>query len=89
MHFADLLLPAVVLVSCQLAILEKWTTRIALTGASRPSLPTGETNGSASNLALRFLAPAGRDIGRGCIGNQGRESVGREAPVRAEAADSS
>jgi hypothetical protein len=30
-----------------------------------------------SHLALRFLSPAGRDIGRGCLGNQGWESVAR------------
>ena len=30
-----------------------------------------------SHLALRFLSPGGRDIGRGCLGNQGRESVAR------------
>ena len=124
----------VVLVSCQLAILEKWTNRIgphwrfaSLSPNGREereierrcSLPTSCDNCSnpsgirnaishaarsreiaaasgtsrteskaalaqlpslaPSHLALRFLSPAGKDIGRGCRGNQGRESVARPA----------
>ena len=67
----------VVLVSWQLAILEKWTNRIALTGASRPPLPTGETNGSASDLALRSLSPAGRDARAPCQSGSDRGSEGK------------
>ena len=53
---------------------------IALTGASRPSLPTGESNGSASDLALRFLSPAGRDALRDCGGSEGTCSSPDDTP---------
>jgi len=42
--------------------------RLALTGAARPSLPVGERNHPCCNLGRAGLSPAGRDIGRGCIG---------------------
>ena len=52
---------------------------MALTGASRPSLPTGETDGSASDLALRFLSPAGRDA-RAKRGSEGKLTIIKTLP---------
>jgi hypothetical protein len=63
-----------VLVSCELAIFESGPIGLALTGASRPSLPTGETNRSASDLALLFLSPAGRDA-RTQGGSEGKLTI--------------